>query len=439
MESDDSGDQALLALSLSPMSPNKAAAPRRARAKASTAFDNGSPDKPLGQRVYNGGLDLFSAMKNLQPTPVSPVASASPPVSPVQATPSPVKLKTPVRKRRARTPKSRVFSQSEPEAASSSPIPPLKKASSVFDSAEFLASERRALVEGRGEAGNSVTEKNAKKKYERFFKKLQEPEVKRLPGSPASKGRRRARVKGGEDARRQPSVASFFQRPALSESDEEMTPTLSQDTESDDGLPTIDELLKNLNDEKREDPVQVQKFLAAARQDILRSEELEREHQIANEEKEQADQLAKIRQTEIDMENIAYRDRLDRELDEDRTRKIIRDNFGYLQDVWDGKVESRRYQIFHKGGPAAHALMYQMITDPFSDRHLDWIMAEIQKKWMPNERLHAVHNDFVWKVILAEALIKIYSDMFNLSKEEAEHRINQTPLRPEHCNSDFLT
>ncbi|XP_059085769.1 uncharacterized protein LOC131882589 [Tigriopus californicus] len=277
-----------------------------------------------------------------------------------------------------------------------------------------------------------------RKKYQRFFKKLQEPAAPRPPGSPAApRPRARGRAQPVDNA--QPSVATFFRVPSDSDEELALAPAAPAPADSDDGWPTIDELMKTSDDDKPEDPAHVQRLLAQARENIQRYEEREQEREKAREEKERAESLAQTRQAVIDKENIAFRERLDVELDEDRTRQAIRGNFQYLQDVWDGKVESKRYQIFKKGGPPAHALMFQMITDPFSDRHLDWIMAEIQKKWMPNERLHAIHNDFVWKVILAEALIKIYADMFDLSKEEAELRINQTPLRPEHGGSNFIT
>ena len=89
-----------------------------------------------------------------------------------------------------------------------------------------------------------------------------------------------------------------------------------------------------------------------------------------------------------------------------------------------------------------------MITHPFSDSHLDWVMDEInvsafkkfdatvflictsfllQQKWMPTVEDQNKHSDFVWKVLLAEAFIKIYQDKFNMERSEAERRIANTP------------
>jgi hypothetical protein len=39
------------------------------------------------------------------------------------------------------------------------------------------------------------------------------------------------------------------------------------------------------------------------------------------------------------------------------------------------------------------------------------------------------HNDYVWKVLLPECLIKFYMDFFHLDKSTAETKIRETPLR----------
>lgn len=49
---------------------------------------------------------------------------------------------------------------------------------------------------------------------------------------------------------------------------------------------------------------------------------------------------------------------------------------------------------------------------------------------MPTPDLLEEHSDFVWKVLLAEAFIKLYMDLFGFSKEETERRMSQTPMRP---------
>ena len=41
------------------------------------------------------------------------------------------------------------------------------------------------------------------------------------------------------------------------------------------------------------------------------------------------------------------------------------------------------------------------------------------------------NNDYVWKVLLPEALIKIYMDHFSMERLEVEKRILKTPLHKE--------
>ena len=49
--------------------------------------------------------------------------------------------------------------------------------------------------------------------------------------------------------------------------------------------------------------------------------------------------------------------------------------------------------------------------------------------WLRNKTEHMENNDYVWKVLLPETLIKFYMDYFKLTKKEAEKRIAETPLR----------
>ncbi len=49
---------------------------------------------------------------------------------------------------------------------------------------------------------------------------------------------------------------------------------------------------------------------------------------------------------------------------------------------------------------------------------------------MPNEDDRVEASKFLWRVLLAEALIKLYMDHFSIaSKKEAERRIRETPLQ----------
>jgi hypothetical protein len=82
----------------------------------------------------------------------------------------------------------------------------------------------------------------------------------------------------------------------------------------------------------------------------------------------------------VQAENACFRNRLDHELDEATTRSLVRANVSYIEDVWHGRVESSRYSAYQKGGWARHALLYHMITHPFSDSHLEWVLDEVKVK-----------------------------------------------------------
>ena len=63
----------------------------------------------------------------------------------------------------------------------------------------------------------------------------------------------------------------------------------------------------------------------------------------------------------------------------------------------------------------------------FSEQHFDWTLALMKEVWMSTKQLHAENNEYVWKVLLPECLIKFYMDFFAISKKEAEQRIKETP------------
>ena len=58
---------------------------------------------------------------------------------------------------------------------------------------------------------------------------------------------------------------------------------------------------------------------------------------------------------------------------------------------------------------------------------------------MPTSQEQNKHSDFVWKVVLAEAFIKMYGDKFGFERKEAEKRMSNTPYRDdEDAEGDLL-
>ena len=64
----------------------------------------------------------------------------------------------------------------------------------------------------------------------------------------------------------------------------------------------------------------------------------------------------------------------------------------------------------------------------FADQ-LEWTLEEIGKLWMRTKREKFDNQEYVWKVLLSECFIKFYMDWFEVTKEEAEIMIKETPLR----------
>ena len=111
----------------------------------------------------------------------------------------------------------------------------------------------------------------------------------------------------------------------------------------------------------------------------LEEKEKERELEDSIEEKDEEEFNKKRRAKEaFEAENKAYKERLETELTEPVVRGLMTKIMPQLTDLWNGKVDdSSRYSAWKKGGLAKRALLYHMITHPFSDDQLKWVLDEI--------------------------------------------------------------
>ena len=105
----------------------------------------------------------------------------------------------------------------------------------------------------------------------------------------------------------------------------------------------------------------------------------ERELEDSTEEKDEEEFNKKRRAKEaFEAENKVYKERLETELTEPVVRGLMERIMPQLTDLWNGKVDdSSRYSAWKKGGLARRALLYHMITYPFSDDQLKWVLDEI--------------------------------------------------------------
>ena len=101
---------------------------------------------------------------------------------------------------------------------------------------------------------------------------------------------------------------------------------------------------------------------------------------------------------------------------------------GLLEEIKDGLRESSRHEAFHKSLKTRQALLYTMITHPFTDKQVDWVYKEMADIWLKTPKEHADNNEYIWKVLMPECFIRLYGDFFGITMTEAEQRIKETPF-----------
>ena len=78
--------------------------------------------------------------------------------------------------------------------------------------------------------------------------------------------------------------------------------------------------------------------------------------------------------------------------------EMFEKNVPYLTDIREGRVVSARHDSFHKSPMTRQALLYTMITHPFTDEQLDWTYEEFKTRWMKTMKQFHEFNDYMWKV-----------------------------------------
>ena len=134
--------------------------------------------------------------------------------------------------------------------------------------------------------------------------------------------------------------------------------------------------------------------------------------------------------------NAINRDLLATKLTQPILRKMFANIRSDLEDIKDGLIESSRHKAFHKSLKTRQALLYTMITHPFTDKQVDWVYEEMASIWLRTKQEHADNNEYIWKVLMPECFIRLYSDFFKLSRKEAEQRIKETPFDDSDESSD---
>ena len=130
-------------------------------------------------------------------------------------------------------------------------------------------------------------------------------------------------------------------------------------------------------------------------------------------------------------QNSYFKDRLTTEVTDEVIKELFENNKEHLDGIRNGTVFSQRHKAFHEGIKSRQSLFYTMVIHPFTDKQLQLTLDMISKTWSPDKTEALKNEEYVWKVLLAETFIKFYMDHFQVSKQEAEKRIAETPLEIE--------
>ena len=127
-------------------------------------------------------------------------------------------------------------------------------------------------------------------------------------------------------------------------------------------------------------------------------------------------------------ENGLRKQQLRLEVGEEKLLKILSLYIPYLERIIRFEEYSPRHEAFRKGGSDQVHLIYMEIYNPFSDDQVKIVVNVLREIVMNIEMRKDCKEEFIAKVLLPEALIKVYMDVFHLEKTEAETRIFETPM-----------
>ena len=191
--------------------------------------------------------------------------------------------------------------------------------------------------------------------------------------------------------------------------------------------PDIDDLLKRpSNEDKTKEEVLDEKDV------MIRKLQEKHNKDTAKYDREIEGEKMKKEKREINFRvNAVLRDSLEMKLTEAKMRSAVKANISFLKSIQAGDTPSGRHEAFQKSVRTREGLRFTMITDPFTDQQLNWTLEELGKVWMRNENERRHNGDYVWKVLVPECLIKVYSDELDVSRAQAEVMMRETPLRDE--------
>ena len=161
-----------------------------------------------------------------------------------------------------------------------------------------------------------------------------------------------------------------------------------------------------------------QKILLLELQHQNETSEMENFKQQMNKEKENRQRR---REENVRLKNILI------SLPQEKLGKMFQEIIPILENIWNGKEFSQKHQDFQKGGAEQIQLMHNALTHPFSDQQVDFLFEAISNLLMRSGGDKVKNSNYVLKVILPETCVRLYANVFSISKEKAQELMYDTP------------
>ncbi|XP_066280394.1 uncharacterized protein [Branchiostoma lanceolatum] len=122
-----------------------------------------------------------------------------------------------------------------------------------------------------------------------------------------------------------------------------------------------------------------------------------------------------------------------KDLDSDQIRYLVKKDERYLKDIFKGNISCRRHEDYKRGGAARADLNFQVRLGMFHEAQQDEVLEVLNAIFCPagNNK----YLDYVFKVLLPEALIKIHMHISGASHDESEYTMQQALSRRSLCAS----
>ena len=127
-------------------------------------------------------------------------------------------------------------------------------------------------------------------------------------------------------------------------------------------------------------------------------------------------------------ENKSRRNQIESQLDIESIKQLCQNNKKYFWEILNRECYSERHEDFLSNGKRRDDLRFKSISSPFTDEQIEVVVQDLEHVMLGSFYTGSTVNEFLEKVMLPEALIKVYMDVFNVGKGEAEMMIEETPL-----------